>query len=428
MATVTDATLDRQIPSGGLGRWLRMGSFSVLDQGIYAGSTFVASILLARWLSPHQFGAFAIAFALLSLLVTLHAAVLTEPLGVYGAGAYSDRFRSYLRHVFVAQAALTVGAAGLVAVAGLALDATGSTAAGHALYGLAAALPFILLFWLTRRVFYARFSPHWATLGSVLYAGLSLPAIIVLHAEGHLTPASAFLAAGACCLVASVVLFLLMPRRLPADTGAPVTRRAVASEHGRYARWAVAAALTIWLSANVQYFVLSATGFAAVGAMRALDTILMPYWQYLAATAGFLLPSLSQRLAAGPAAAAELRRRLWRIYLAQAVVVTLVLVLAGPWIMSLLYGSKYDQYEHLLPILALIVVPETLAALMLTIWRSQVRTRLVFLFSVTFSAAFLAAAALGSIWSVSGVVVARVVVSFVVVAVFLFVAARKKAA
>ena len=41
--------------------WLKKGSLAVLDQGLFSGANFVVNILLARWLTPEEYGAFAVA-------------------------------------------------------------------------------------------------------------------------------------------------------------------------------------------------------------------------------------------------------------------------------------------------------------------------------------------------------------------------------
>ena len=72
------ATIGRSL--GGTRRGLGTGAFAVLDQALFAGSSFSINILLARWLPPVQYGAFALAFFLFLLLGALHTAVLTEPM------------------------------------------------------------------------------------------------------------------------------------------------------------------------------------------------------------------------------------------------------------------------------------------------------------------------------------------------------------
>lgn len=420
-----DVVVDPVSHVSGTARWLRLGGFSILDQGLYAGTSFAVSIMLARWLTPREFGAFALAFALLALFVTLHSAAVTEPLGVFGVRRYRDSFRRYFVSLLVAQAALSVACALLVGAAALILDLVGSDALAHALYALAVALPPVLLLWYSRRAFYARFTQHWSALGGAAYAVLVVPAIVALHRANELSPAAALLTFGLASLVVSLALLALLRAHLPAGAAGGWTPGAAMADHLRYAKWALVASLTIWVSGYIQYFVLGVVGIREAGAMRALDTILLPYWQYLAALASLLLPAFALRLEGSPSETRSFLVRAFTVSLAQALLVTIVLLVAGRELMGLLYASKYEQYEHLMPVLGLVAIPETLAALLLALWRAQVRTRLVFVFSAVFAVALLAAAAVGAHWGVSGVVVARVIVSYVVVAGFLVFGTRR---
>jgi hypothetical protein len=76
--------------------WAHKGGFAILDQALFAGTNFLVNVLLARWLEPAQYGAFAVAYAVFLLLTTFHTAVLTEPMLVFGAGKYADRFPQYM--------------------------------------------------------------------------------------------------------------------------------------------------------------------------------------------------------------------------------------------------------------------------------------------------------------------------------------------
>jgi O-antigen/teichoic acid export membrane protein len=44
-------------------RWGLKGGMAIVDQGIFSGSNFVLYILLARWLAPDDYGAYALGFA-----------------------------------------------------------------------------------------------------------------------------------------------------------------------------------------------------------------------------------------------------------------------------------------------------------------------------------------------------------------------------
>ena len=44
--------------------WIHKSVLAVMDQGLVSGSNFLIGVLLARWLAPEQFGAYALAFSL----------------------------------------------------------------------------------------------------------------------------------------------------------------------------------------------------------------------------------------------------------------------------------------------------------------------------------------------------------------------------
>ena len=64
-------------------------------QGLASGSNFILSILLARWLSPEFYGAYAIAFGIYVLLGLIYGALVLEPMSVLGGAAYRHCLRAY---------------------------------------------------------------------------------------------------------------------------------------------------------------------------------------------------------------------------------------------------------------------------------------------------------------------------------------------
>jgi len=151
----------------------------------------------------------------------------------------------------------------------------------------------------------------------------------------------------------------------------------------------------------------------------------VPYYQYLVAMTGFLLPAFAVRLEGPRREARRFVGTTAGVLIAQSAVVSVALVFVGESLMSLLYGSKYASYEYLLPWYGLILVPETVAIVMLCLWRAQIRTRLVFTFSAVFGVTLLVAAIVGAHWGVAGVVAARVAVSYGVIGCFFVVSARR---
>jgi len=64
--------------------WAKQGIWAIIDQALFSGANFIVNILLARWLSQEQYGAFAVALSIFYLLAGFHTAVLTEPMMVFG--------------------------------------------------------------------------------------------------------------------------------------------------------------------------------------------------------------------------------------------------------------------------------------------------------------------------------------------------------
>src|SRR5947207_12866057 len=78
-------------------RWVTKGGLAILDQGLISGSNFLIGILLARWLMPDQYGAFALAFSVFLLLSYVYQSFLAEPQAVFSGSAYRKSLRGYLQ-------------------------------------------------------------------------------------------------------------------------------------------------------------------------------------------------------------------------------------------------------------------------------------------------------------------------------------------
>src|SRR5215469_3269680 len=77
-ARAWDSYLSKQLPFDRLRAWTKRGSQSVLQQGLFAGAHFCANVLIARWLVPESYGAFALAYAFFLLLLSVYMALIYE--------------------------------------------------------------------------------------------------------------------------------------------------------------------------------------------------------------------------------------------------------------------------------------------------------------------------------------------------------------
>ena len=87
----------RRAEGGKLAALLRKGSLAVTDQALFSGANFLVNVLLARRLAPEEYGAYSLAYAWFLLCAALHQSLLIEPMMIFGAGKYGDRFLRYVR-------------------------------------------------------------------------------------------------------------------------------------------------------------------------------------------------------------------------------------------------------------------------------------------------------------------------------------------
>jgi hypothetical protein len=78
-------------------RWLGRGAWAITDQGLFALSSALLNILLARWLLPLEYGAFVIAYSVFLFIGACHTSLFTEPMLVFGSDRYAASLPCYMR-------------------------------------------------------------------------------------------------------------------------------------------------------------------------------------------------------------------------------------------------------------------------------------------------------------------------------------------
>jgi len=315
--------------------WVGKGSLAILDQGLFASSNFLLNVLLARWLAPADYGAFALALSVFLLLGVFHNAMFSEPMLVFGPGKYRERFPEYLGILLRGHFALMLPCAGLLTAVAFLLGWLWSPAVEGAFLALAIAGPFILLLWLLRRAFYARLNPGWAAAGGGVYLMVLLVSALALRAAGRLTPAMGFFTMAAGSLTACLLLLLLLRPTLATD---PSAIRAVGADHWRYGKWPAAGAAPGWVTDNIYFLVLPAwVGLADAGGLKALLNLAQPALHTIMALGALLLPILVRdRGCGGPG----VMRRTIKLSLA-------LFLLGSGCYLALLWGFRLQIFHFL---------------------------------------------------------------------------------
>lgn len=337
--------------------WGARSALSLVDQGFTSLAGFAVNLLLARWLTPNLYGAFAVAFAAFLFVSGFHNVLLLEPLSVIGPARYPGRLHDYFRAQLIVHTVLVGFLSAVTLIGGLIFWrlAPGSPLVGSVM-GSALALSFLLLLWLARRMCYVVQKPGIAVAGSVAYLLLVLGGLLILWRGGKIGPFNAFLLMGAASLLATGILF----RRLGTGfTGAlsksSISWRAVLRENWTYGRWLVGSTVLWSIATQAQMFLVAAIlGLGASGILRAMQLPSLVLTQANTAMGLLVLPALSYEFGFN-----RLERMRHKALLATlglsvtAAVFVLALAFFAPHIERLLFGGKYALYAWLIPILAL---------------------------------------------------------------------------
>jgi O-antigen/teichoic acid export membrane protein len=337
--------------------WFRKSSLSVMDQGLVSGSNFVLNVLLARWMRPEQYGAYALGFSIFLLMTAMYQSLVLEPMSVLGPILYGDRPKRYLGALLRGQSLLLLAIAAALGIAAAIAGGFGrKTALSGALAGLAIASPAILLFWLARGACYLRANLYPVVQGAALYSALLLGGIVVVRRFWILNEFTAFLVIGLASAAISVhLLRALGPNLQTRDNPRPSE---VSLEHWRFGRWELARAGFDWAGENISYSLTAAfLGMREVGELKAILTLFLPLSHIYTALRRLILPHLASVSGShGTVAANASVKKVNLLTFAMSTVTCLILVFFGRWIFHLLYGGKFMEVAYLVPWAALSLV------------------------------------------------------------------------
>jgi len=347
--------LSREFITQKLVPWVTKGGLAVVDYGLISGSNFLLGVLLARWLAPEQYGAYALAFSIFILVGSLYQAMLLEPLSVFSGTAYHDNLRGYLKTtVWIHWGISFILCLMLGAVAVAARVWWHSLVSAVAFAGMTITTPLILIHGLGRRCFYLKLSPGPAAFGSVFYCVLVTSGVFIVYWAGWLSAFTAFMVMGLASLVSGVVMvFQLLAKLDPATS--ELHLRDVWGKHWEYGKWALGACVVSWIP-NYVYIPLvsSFSGMAAAGELRALMNFSSPLLQTFAALSMLFLPYAARLQGTeGRRGASVLCRRLAFLFVGAGVLYWSILIPLRQPLFQLVYRGKYMQSSYLVPFFAL---------------------------------------------------------------------------
>lgn len=341
--------------------WAGSAIWAVLDYGLFALAGMIGSVLLARGLSAHTYGAYAVSFAVYLAVFLLHSAIFSEPMLVLLAHRFRASAGSYLRALLAGHALFSLAAMSFTAL--VAVAAPLDPELRRAVLYMALAAPFMNLAQLARRVCYALASTRAAAAGAGAYLLLLTAAFLALESAERLELSSAYAAfAGASLLVASE--WLARAFRSAGGGGETLPLATVMRAHLEYARSGIGTALLNWVPHNLWYLILPLVAadraeLDASGHLRALVNLVQPMLQVNGALATLLVPTFTRALASAQATSP------WKVTLrmtALSAAYAPLLAAFGPLANDILYRGAYPADARSLWALGAVPMSFALAA------------------------------------------------------------------
>lgn len=327
------------------GSGARGGYLAAFDQGIISAANFLATIILARSVSPTELGVYAVGFIILRLVRAIQDGIIVQPMNAYGAPMTEARFKRYATSTSIIQISMALVMSVIAALGGWLLIETGNDTAGPALFALWAPILLWQLQEYLRRMMYARGKILDAAINTSISNGVRLGILIWWAYHGQLTGVTGLYA------IALGALFAILP-------GVWQTRRYWSRKfynihltflrNWRFGGWIAGGNILTWLSFEF-YPVLTAglISFAAAGAYRALQNLVAPIHTLLRAFDTYITPRAARmyRQQGLPA----LNRTLRRTYIIAGIPTAGLLLLAIVFrtqLLELFYGNTYLDYAQ----------------------------------------------------------------------------------
>jgi O-antigen/teichoic acid export membrane protein len=330
------------------GQGARAGYLAAIDQSALSLANFVATVVLARAVSPTELGIYGVGFTSLRLVRAVQEGLVIQPLNTFGAGMDAESFRSYASLTSLVQLFLAALSAGVAALAGWQLERLGNDTAGPALFGLW----FAFLTWQLqehlRRMLYTRGEVFNAVTNTLLANGVRLGVMFWWGQHGRLS-GSAGLDAIAWGSLAALAPGLWQTRKFYTwhMPGFATRMKETLQRNLSFGVWVMGSAIANWLS--VEFYPILTAGmisFAAAGAYRALQNLVAPIHLLLRAIDTFLAPHAARRYQTQGWSA--LVRNLRLTYLVSGIPIAGILLLAILFpvpLLRLVYGQTYLDYS-----------------------------------------------------------------------------------
>lgn len=327
----------------------------LVDQALYSGVNFVLSILLARWISPNEYGGYAVAFSIFLLVSTLQVALVAEPMSIFGVSRKGVDTSLYLNVLFRFQWLGSILVSAILIAAALFIKDMDIRVAQ---IGMSISLPCTFAYWYLRRACYLEAQTSKALFTSLGYTLSLLGFVMFLLFADRVSSTTVFLSIGLSSLFASILSLRGLGLQIFGSLNgfSAIQLQAVLSEMWAFGKWILAAYIANWIVLMAYPLVLAAIlGLEFAASFRTMQNLFLPLQQFLASITLLVLPWMAkQRASLGNGRVLEISRIAVFASSAAAFLYCLVVVLFRYQLFDILYDNEfYNSFIDLIPYLAL---------------------------------------------------------------------------
>lgn len=397
--------------------WFYKGGIAIIDQILFSGSNFVLNIFLARMLGINEYGAFSLAFTLYLFLSGFHNALILEPISVLGTSNYTDNLKKYFSTQLILHFFITfiLGSCLLIGSGLLSLLNIGDRVFMRALLGVGFFLPFLLLVWLTRRMFYIFQQPGNSLFVSFIYSVcIGLGGIFISRSIFKEDLFCWFALLGVAGTISS---FRLVPLVLEFFKHySRIEFIQLIYEQWLYGRWICLATMLYSIGSQTQIFIAASfLGLEVAGVFRVLQIFMLPMTQILTAVSSLSLPTVALEFGLNNYLAMKRKsRQVAIIMILIAFIYELILLFGSSSVEQFLFAGKYARYASLIPLIGLVPLLNSFETMYSLILRSLQKPMFYMVDKIiTAITGGLSALLFIYLWKVSGAVFSLILIEIV---------------
>ncbi len=397
------------------GRGAREGYLAVIDQAAISIANFIATLILARNVSPTELGMYGVGFTMLRFFRSIQEGLTIQPLNTLGAPLNLDGFKRYATSTSLLQILLALFTTAGTILAGWLLLRTGNDVSGMTILGMWSAVLWWQLQEYIRRMLYSRGAVLPAVLNTLLANFVRLGLMVYWISTDSLSGVSGLEAIGWGALVA-LIPGLWQTRHFWSRKFDSVME--TLQKNWKFGKWIMGGVMANWVSVEL-YPVMTAglVSFAAAGAYRALQNLVAPVQLLLRAEDTFLTPRASRTYQQSRMPGLIRIIRLTYIILGIPILGILSLAVLFPEeILHLLYGDTYLEYSNAMVLMAIFY------ALLYAYWPLQTAFKAIHISRPIFIANGVAIAVMFTVgiwtilqWGVYGTIIGQILNALVVV-------------